>query len=100
MLDWEDTDAADVFIFRTGDTGVGTAARDEVRGFTSGIDKIDLRGFGDLTFQADGSFAGGGQGSVLFADRTVHIDADGNGTVDAEILLTWVNEVVQDDFIL
>ncbi len=100
LLDWEDTDAADIFVFRTGDTGVGAAARDEVRGFDSGIDKIHLADMGDLTFQTSGSFAGGGQGSFFFAEKTVQIDADGNGAVDAEILLAWVNEVAESDFML
>ncbi|WP_370400998.1 calcium-binding protein [Sulfitobacter sp. JB4-11] len=100
MLDWEDTDAADIFVFHAGDSGVGEAARDEVRGFDSGIDRIDLSSYGGLRFEGDGSFAGGGQASVMFADNLVQIDADGNGAADAEIFLTWVNEVQQGDFIL
>lgn len=67
---------ADRFVFNPGDTGVGAGNRDIVRGFEVGIDKIDLRGFGeDLHYSY----------SVVADKVLINIDADANGKVDHQI---------------
>lgn len=76
------------------------ATRDVIHGFDSGTDLIDLTGFGGLIWQSGGSFSGGGVAQVRFQDKLVRIDSDGNGTVDATILLENVTFVTPDDFIL
>ena len=100
LRDWEETEVRDVFVFNIGHTGVGEGNRDIVEGFTSGIDQIDLRGFGGLTLQFGSAFSGSGTTEVLFDDGLVRIDQDGDGTADAEIELRWINALAQDDFLL
>ncbi|MEP4197544.1 MAG: calcium-binding protein [Aliishimia sp.] len=100
LNDWEDVDARDVFAFSLGHTGVTQGTRDLVRGFDSGLDRIDLTGFGDLTWQSGAGFSGNGIGQVRFEAELVRIDADGNGVVDAMIELENTNFVTWDDFIL
>ena len=100
LTDWEEVEVADIFAFATGDTGTTAATRDVVEGFTTGVDRIDLRGFGDLAFTAADTFAGTGRGQVRFDGDFVRIDADGNGTTDAMIELRWVDAVAATDFVL
>ncbi|WP_299656562.1 calcium-binding protein [uncultured Tateyamaria sp.] len=99
ILDYEDIEARDVFVFNPGDSGATEGTMDEIRGFTSIIDKIDLTTFGGLTFVEGDTFSGT-QTEVLFDGDFVQIDSDGDGTVDEMIELTWVNAVEAADFIL
>jgi Ca2+-binding RTX toxin-like protein len=100
LVDWEDWDAADIFAFFTGDSGMTEATRDVIEGFDSGIDRIDLRGYGDLTWQSAATFSGGGSAEVRFDGDYVLIDADGNGSAEESIELKWVDIVFSSDFIL
>ena len=98
--DWEDWDAADVFAFSTGDSGLTEATRDVIEGFDSGTDLIDLTGYGDIAWQSGANFSGGGAIEVRFDGDHVLIDANGDGTADEAIELKWVNWVSSSDFIL
>jgi Ca2+-binding RTX toxin-like protein len=100
LLDWEDVDSRDVFVFATGDTGTADGTRDVVKGFDSGVDRIDLTGFGALTFRTGEAFSGGGRAEVLFDGEAVQIDGDGDGAAEAAIELRWVAEVTASDFLL
>ncbi|MBM2575559.1 hypothetical protein JQC91_04510 [Jannaschia sp. Os4] len=97
LLDWEEVDAADVFVFGTGDSGLGSGA-DTVRGFDSGQDQLDLRGYGDLEYA--GAALSGSGASVAFADRTLQVDLDGDGAADEVVILEWVDAIGADDLIL
>ncbi|WP_172839354.1 calcium-binding protein [Tateyamaria omphalii] len=99
ILDYEDIEARDVFVFKQGDSGSSAATMDVIKGFTSIIDKIDLTDFGGLTFVNRTTFSGN-KAEVLFDGDYVQIDADGDGTVDEMIELMWVNAVEAADFIL
>ena len=100
MADWEETDVRDIFVFTAGDTGVGADNRDVVLGFDSGIDQLDLIGFGPLSLGFGASFSGAGSGEIVFDDHIVRIDVNGNGVADAEIELRHVNALSLSDFIL
>ncbi|WP_299207261.1 calcium-binding protein [uncultured Tateyamaria sp.] len=99
ILDYEDIEARDVFVFNPGDSGTTDGTMDEIRGFTSIIDKIDLSAFGGLTFVESETFSGT-RAEVLFDGDFVQIDSDGDGAVDEMIELVWVNAVEAADFIL
>ena len=71
-----------------------------IEGFASGIDKIDLTGFGGLRWAENGDFAGTGQGEVGFLGQMIVIDADGDGQIDAMIEMVALNDMVRGDFIL
>ena len=100
MSDWEDTDVRDVFVFSPGETGIGAGNRDIIRGFDSGIDQIDLRGFGDLSLGFGATFSADGTGEIIFDTHILRIDVNGDGAVDAEIELSYVNALSLSDFIL
>ena len=99
LQDWEDIAARDVFVFAPGDTGIASDKIDIIRGFSVGLDKIDLSAFGGLGFTA-GSFAGTGAGEVRFQNNLVLIDANGDGRAEAAIRVDWVNEMSVSDFVL
>ncbi|MEL7098219.1 MAG: calcium-binding protein [Pseudomonadota bacterium] len=98
---------ADVFVFsNVGETGAG-ATRDRILGWEDGADLIDLSGFGALEFSASGA-VGGGTASVWFdavsggTQTMLRIDADGNGSVDGQVLLVHADPALfdQNDLIL
>ncbi|WP_299144738.1 calcium-binding protein [uncultured Tateyamaria sp.] len=99
LLDYEDIEARDTFVFYQGDSGTTAATMDVIRGFTSIIDSIDLTDFGGLTFVTGTAFSGT-QSEVLFDGDFVQIDSNGDGVVDEMIELEWVNAVEAADFIL
>lgn len=98
LLDWEKTQARDMFVFAPGDTGLG-GARDVIKGFDAGLDVIDLTGFGGLDFVVDAAFNGAGAQARVSKDL-VQIDADGDGIRDAEISVLWVGLLQEGDFLL
>lgn len=96
-------DGIDTFLYETvDDTGTG-GLRDTIRNFELGVDMIDLSALagGSLVFSTSGP-AGGGTASVstrvLGAHSIVQIDADGDGTVDAEIAVLSVVGLTSSDF--
>ncbi len=97
---WENKNVQDVFVFRSGDTGISKSNRDTIEGFKSRIDKIDLSAFDNLRFVNDADFNGTGRGEVGFVGRMVMIDANGDGQIDAMIEMKHVDEMSRGDFIL
>ena len=88
------------------------SARDTITDFTSGQDAIDLAaidagaapGNQALAFVGTAGFSGSGTGEVRYGtasgNTTVTVDTDGNGAADMAILLTNVDSLNADDFIL
>ncbi|MEM8653792.1 MAG: hypothetical protein AAGF36_03535 [Pseudomonadota bacterium] len=99
ILDYEDIDARDIFVFRQGDSGLTADTMDVIKGFTSIIDKLDLTDFGGLAY-VDGTIFSGTRSEVLFDGDHVQIDSDGDGAANEMIELRWVNGVEEADFIL
>ena len=100
----------DVFVFSaTTETAVGTATRDLVYNFVSGLDDLDLRGIdansataGDQAFTFSGKTAKAN--AIWFVvsgtDVIVRGDVNGNTTADFEIQLSGVSALVAADFLL
>ncbi|WP_179381634.1 S8 family serine peptidase [Jannaschia marina] len=91
---------ADTFVFdRVSDSSHG-AGRDEIRGFTSGEDVIDLSGFsGTLDFVTSYT---GSAGEVRYNDSIgrLYIDVDGDGASDFSVDIVGAPALVEDDLIL
>lgn len=100
ITSWEEGRVRDVFVFAQGDTGVKQADRDTVEGFQVGIDKIDLRDFGRISYVDAVDFSGGGRAEVSMLGRVVLIDGDGDGQIDAMIEMVNSEALTADDFIL
>lgn len=101
---------ADTFGFREANPGCATLIRD----FVKDQDRIDLSGIdghlgkaGDqqLAFSFNGQYVGGGQGSFFvekkagpgaLLDTIVHVDCDGNGVGDLDIVLRGNSYVALD----
>ena len=102
--------AADVFVFgATSESGVGTANRDIVYHFASGVDDFDFRAIdantklaGDQAFAFSGTTAKAN--SVWYADigtdLLVRGDNNGDGVADFEIQVVGINSLVAGDFLL
>ena len=97
---WEGIQSVDTFVFRPGDTGVYAADRDVIKGFDSGVDKIDLSAFDNLGFIGNADFYGNGSNQVRFEDGFLKIDNNGNGRTDHVIEITNMSNLQTDDFIL
>jgi Ca2+-binding RTX toxin-like protein len=96
---WESVKARDTLDFNSGDSGKTLGTIDRVEGFVSGQDKIDLRSFGGMTFEAI-DFEGGGQASTYYDGKYLRIDANGDGASDMLIEFAWVNKIVAGDLLL
>ncbi len=97
-------DGADVFRFRSIDDSP-LSASDEIVGFVSGQDRIDLSPLaaGPFTFANGGGFTGTGPHVSVRVSGTglrVLVDADGDGSVDLRIILSGVTTVTETDFLL
>ncbi|MFC0160199.1 calcium-binding protein [Mameliella alba] len=98
---------ADSFVFRTlSETAVG-ALRDQVLDFEQGVDLIIVAGLspGIFEFRGTAGFAPSGNPELrLFETPTgstiVQLDANGDGTADAEIRVANVTGLTADDFVL
>lgn len=102
--------ATDVFIFGAiSESGVGTANRDMVYHFASGVDDFDFRAIdantklaGDQAFAFSGTAAKAN--SVWYADigtdLLVRGDNNGDGVADFEIQVVGINSLVAGDFLL
>lgn len=87
---------SDTFVFNAGDSGVGSANRDVIRGFEVGVDKIDLSSMGPNLHFAIQKIGG---------NSLVKIDADHNGSYEMQIMVvfgTWTGaeHFSHSDFIL
>jgi serralysin len=98
---------ADNFVFRAlAETEVG-ANRDQILDFEQGVDLIVVAGMspGVFEFRGTAGFAPSGNPELRLAETAsgstlVQFDADGNGTVDAEIRVAGVTGLTADDFVL
>ncbi|SMX32381.1 calcium-binding protein [Maliponia aquimaris] len=98
---------ADNFVFRSvADAGLG-ATRDQILDFEQGSDLIIVAGLhpGVFEFRGTAGFAPSGNPELrLFETPTgstiVQMDADGNGSVDAEIRVAAVIGLTEADFVL
>ncbi|WP_300442641.1 hypothetical protein [uncultured Mameliella sp.] len=98
---------ADTFVFRSlAETVVG-ANRDQILDFEQGVDLITVAGLSPGVFEFRGTAAFDPSGNPelrLFETPTgstiVQIDADGDGTQDAEIRVANVTGLTADDFVL
>lgn len=80
----------DRFVFNAGDSGVGGANRDVIRGFEAGIDKIDLSSMGsDVRFTIESM---GGK-------DLIKIDADHDGKYEMQIAVAYTNNTPTFDHI-
>jgi Ca2+-binding RTX toxin-like protein len=96
---WETVQSADTLVFAPGESGRTLATIDRIEGFESGVDKINLRAFGPMTFE-EIDFAGGGQASVFYDGRFLRIDGNGDGACDMMVEFAWVGSLVASDMIL
>ncbi len=98
---------ADSFVFRSlAETVVG-ANRDQILDFEQGVDLIIVSGLspGVFEFKGTGAFSPSGNPELrLFETPTgstiVQVDANGDGTQDAEIRVAGVTGLTADDFVL
>ncbi|WP_300534933.1 calcium-binding protein [uncultured Mameliella sp.] len=98
---------ADVFVFRAlAETVVG-AMRDQILDFEQGVDLIAVAGLspGVFEFRGTAAFAPSGNPELRLQETAtgstiVLIDADGDGTQDAEIRVANVTGLTADDFVL
>lgn len=95
---WESVEARDVLVFSEGDSGRTRATIDRVEGFQAGIDKINLRSFGSMTFE-DIDFSGAGA-SAYYDGRYLRIDVNGDRAVDMMVEFAWVDALTATDFLL
>ncbi|MCR9276009.1 MULTISPECIES: calcium-binding protein [Mameliella] len=98
---------ADQFVFRAlAETVVG-ANRDQILDFEQGVDSIVVAGLspGVFEFRGTAAFAPSGNPELRLLETStgstiVQFDADGNGSVDAEIRVAGVTGLTADDFVL
>ncbi|WP_417208017.1 calcium-binding protein [Antarctobacter sp.] len=97
----------DNFVFRSlAETVVG-ANRDQILDFEQGVDVIVVAGLSPGVFEFRGTTAFDPSGNpelrlneTATGSTIVQIDADGNGTIDAEIRVGGVTGLTADDFVL
>lgn len=103
---WDDAGARDVVRIERRDTGNAAGTWDVVRGFEDGVDKVDLRGFGDMRFRDDPDYAGGGRASCYYVEGDgggasfLFIDANGDRATDAKIAFDGWQDLGRGDLIL
>jgi Ca2+-binding RTX toxin-like protein len=96
---WENTKSVDVIIFAAGESGKTWATMDSVEGFQSGVDKIDLRNMGPMTFQ-ELDYTAGGKNSCYFDGHFLRIDYTGDGATDMMVEIKYMATLAASDFIL
>ena len=95
---WEDVQSQDTIVLNAGASGLLPSTIDRVEGFVSGVDKIDLSGFGAMTFRAL-DFAGGNQASVIFDGNFLRVDTDGDRAADMIVEFLYIDTLRASDFI-
>jgi Ca2+-binding RTX toxin-like protein len=82
------------------DSPARRGGQDQILGFQSSSDKIDISNFGDsLTYVAQRDFSGSA-GEVRFAKGLFQLDLDGNGRADLEVLLNGVSRFSGNNLVL
>lgn len=100
MSAFESVQVKDTFIFNPGDSGKTHATKDVIKGFKSGVDKLDFSAFDGLVYIGNASHFGGGQATIRFDGDHIKIDRNGDGTTDEMIEMMYLSELQQGDFIL
>lgn len=95
---WEEVQSRDTLVFRAGDSGKTASSIDQIEGFVSGTDKIDLRAFAGMVFEGL-DYRGGGTASCYFDGRHLRLDTNGDAATDMIIAFKWVDELVAGDFL-
>jgi len=95
---WDDDNARDTIRIREGDSGLTSTTIDQVEGFVSGQDMINLRAFAGMSF-AELDYIGGGKASAYYDGHYLRLDTDGDQATDMIIEFTWVNTLVESDFL-
>ena len=100
-------EGADNFVFRALAGTVAGANRDQILDFEQGVDLIVVAGMspGVFEFRGTAAFAPSGNPELRLNETAtgstiVQFDADGNGTIDAEIRVGGVTGLTADDFVL
>ena len=100
-------EGADNFVFRALAGTVVGANRDQILDFEQGVDLIVVAGMspGVFEFRGTAAFAPSGNPELRLNETAtgstiVQFDADGNGTIDAEIRVGGVTGLTADDFVL
>ncbi|MBY6122586.1 hypothetical protein KUV64_26005 [Mameliella alba] len=98
---------ADVFVFRSLSETVVGANRDQILDFEQGLDNIVVAGLspGVFEFRGTSPFAPSGNPELRLVETAtgstiVQLDANGDGTADAEIRVANVTGLTADDFTL
>lgn len=95
---WENTIAVDVIVFAPGESGKTWATMDSVEGFQSGVDKVDLRLMGSMTFE-ELDYTAGGKNSCYFDGHFLRIDYTGDGATDMMVEFKYMGTLAANDFI-
>lgn len=95
---WENTEAADTIAIGKGDSGKTVGTFDHVDGFESGVDKINLKALGAMSFETL-DFAGGAKASCYYDGHFLRIDGNGDGATDMLIEFSYVASLRAADFI-
>ncbi|ASP23607.1 leukotoxin (plasmid) [Antarctobacter heliothermus] len=100
-------EGADNFVFRALAGTVAGANRDQILDFEQGVDLIVVAGLspGVFEFRGTSAFAPSGNPELRLNETAtgstiVQFDADGDGTIDAEIRVGGVTGLTADDFVL
>lgn len=96
---WESVKLRDTLDFNVGDSGKTLGTIDLVEGFVSGLDKIDLRSFGAMSFE-NIDYAGNGQASVYYDGKYLRLDSNGDGATDMMVEFAWTSKLAIGDFLL
>ena len=100
----------DTFVFKAGDSGIGTGNRDIINGFAdfgiAGGDVLEIADegttFGSASFIGTNAFSGGNETEVRYVivggNAIVEVDSDGNGAADYQIQLNGVTVLTNSDF--
>lgn len=95
---WENAKVADTLIFAVGESGKTWPTMDSVEGFQSGVDKIDLRAMGAMTF-ADLDYVAGGKKSCYYDGHFLRIDYTGDGATDMMVEFKYLAGLAANDFV-
>ena len=95
---WENLKMVDTIAFAAGDSGKTWATMDSVEGFQSGMDKIDLRSMGMMTFE-ELDYTAGGNRSCYYDGRFLRVDYTGDGATDMMVEFKYLGDLNAGDFL-
>jgi Ca2+-binding RTX toxin-like protein len=95
---WESEAMRDRVVIGRGDSGKTLGTMDQVFGFESGRDKIDLSAYDGMKFK-DLNFQGGGRASCYFDGDLLWIDGNGDSRTDMIVEFANNDVLTANDFI-